>query len=164
MCFWVTWWYCRWSYLFRLPYKCSSFRVTFRIFIIYCIWIYVIFWLFWAFFHAALCPAIEIGSEFPPVGIYPIPSMEFPLFNTFILIFSGFSVTWAHRAVCLGWFKDAIDALLLTIFLGFFFVILQMVEYYEAPFSFNDSVYACSFYMLTGLHGCHVVAGAFFSC
>ncbi len=42
------------------------------------------FGFFWAFFHAALCPSVEIGSEFPPVGIYPIPSMEFPLF---ILLF-----------------------------------------------------------------------------
>lgn len=94
--------------------------------------------------------------------IYPIPPMEFPLFNTFILIFSGFSVTWAHRAVCLGWFKEAIDSLFLTVCLGVFFVFLQMFEYYESSFSFADSVYACSFYMLTGLHGCHVIAGACF--
>lgn len=120
------------------------------------------FGFFWAFFHAALCPAGEIGSVFPPVGVYTISALEFPLFNTFVLIISGFSVTWAHRAVCLGWFKDAIDSLLLTIFLGFFFVFLQMFEYYEAPFNFSDSVYSCSFFMLTGLHGCHVIAGACF--
>lgn len=38
-----------------------------------------------------------------------------------------------------------------------------MFEYYEATFNFSDSVYACSFYMLTGLHGCHVFVGATFS-
>lgn len=37
-----------------------------------------------------------------------------------------------------------------------------MFEYYEAPFSFSDSAYGCSFYMLTGLHGCHVIVGAIF--
>jgi heme/copper-type cytochrome/quinol oxidase subunit 3 len=37
-----------------------------------------------------------------------------------------------------------------------------MFEYYEAPFSYSDSVYGCSFYMLTGLHGCHVMVGACF--
>ena len=62
----------------------------------------------------------------------------------------------------LGSFKEAIDSFLITICLGFFFVILQMFEYYEAPFSFSDSVYACSFFMLTGLHGCHVLVGACF--
>lgn len=106
------------------------------------------FGFFWAFFHAALCPSVELGSIFPPVGIFVIPVFEFPLFNTFVLIFSGFSVTWAHRAVSLGSYKESIDSLLLTIFLGFFFVILQMFEYYEAPFNYADSVYGCSFYML----------------
>lgn len=42
------------------------------------------FGFFWAFFHAAICPAIEIGSVFPPEGIYTIPVWEFPLF---ILLF-----------------------------------------------------------------------------
>jgi len=109
-----------------------------------------------------LCPSVEIGSIFPPEGVFTIPVLEFPLFNTFVLIFSGFSVTWAHRAVSLGSYKEAIDSLLITIFLGFFFVILQMFEYYEAPFNYSDSVYGCSFYMLTGLHGCHVIVGACF--
>jgi cytochrome c oxidase subunit 3 len=124
--------------------------------------IMLFFGFFWAFFHAALCPAAEIGGIFPPEGIHTIPVTGFPLFNTFVLIFSGFSVTWAHRAVSIGSYKEAIDSLLMTIFLGFFFVILQMFEYYEAPFNFADSVYGCSFYMLTGLHGCHVIVGACF--
>jgi cytochrome c oxidase subunit 3 len=118
-------------------------RLGFLLFIVSEIMLF--FGFFWAFFHAALCPAIEVGSIFPPEGIYTIPVFEFPLFNTFVLIFSGFSVTWAHRAVSLGWFKDAIDSLFLTVFLGFFFVFLQMFEYYEAPFNYADSVYACSF-------------------
>jgi len=54
------------------------------------------------------------------------------------------------------------DSLLFTIFLGFLFVLLQMYEYYEAPFNYSDGVYGCSFYMLTGLHGCHVIVGACF--
>jgi len=124
--------------------------------------IMLFFGFFWAFFHSALNPAIEIGGVYPPTGIYPIPTTEFPLFNTFVLIFSGFSVTWAHRAFSIGSYKQAIDSLLLTIGLGVFFLILQMFEYYEAPFNYSDSVYGCSFYMLTGLHGCHVFAGVGF--
>lgn len=50
--------------------------------------------------------------------------------------------------------------MLITVFLGFFFLTLQMFEYYEAAYSFNTSVYGCSFYMLTGLHGMHVFVGA----
>ena len=85
-------------------------------------------------------------------GITPISVFEFPLFNTVLLITSGFAITWAHRAVALSSFKESIDSLLLTVFLGFFFVILQGFEYYEATFNISDSVYACTFYMLTGLH------------
>lgn len=92
-----------------------------------------------------------------PVGINPITVFEFPLFNTFLLIISGFSVTWAHRAVALGDVVGAIDAFIVTILLGFFFIGLQSFEYYEAVFNMSDSVYACSFYMLT------VYMGAMFS-
>lgn len=135
-------------------------RMGFLLFIVSEIMLF--FGFFWAFFHSALCPCIEIGNIFPPVGITIIPVMEFPLFNTFVLIISGISVTWAHRGVSLGSFKESIDGLLITILLGVFFLCLQMIEYYEAPFDFSDSVYGCTFYMLTGLHGCHVFAGAFF--
>ncbi|HTM98106.1 MAG TPA: cytochrome c oxidase subunit 3, partial [Pedobacter sp.] len=38
------------------------------------------FGFFWAFFHAAFSPAGDMGSEFPPLGISPIPAFEFPLF------------------------------------------------------------------------------------
>lgn len=46
--------------------------------------------------------------------------------------------------------------------LGFLFVSLQMFEYYEASFNISDSVYASTFYSLTGLHGLHVIVGASF--
>jgi len=36
------------------------------------------------------------------------------------------------------------------------------MEYYESTFSFNDSAYGCTFYMLTGLHGMHVFVGVTF--
>lgn len=37
-----------------------------------------------------------------------------------------------------------------------------MYEYYEAAFYLSDGIYASCFYMLTGLHGCHVIVGATF--
>lgn len=135
-------------------------RLGFLLFIVSEIMLF--FGFFWAFFHASLSPTAEIGYVFPPEGISTIEVLDFPLFNTFILIISGLSLTWAHYALSVNRMKSVIDALLLTIFLGFFFVVLQMIEYYETAFSFSDSVYSCSFYMLTGLHGCHVIAGASF--
>jgi cytochrome c oxidase subunit 3 len=120
------------------------------------------FGFFWAFFHSALCPSIELGAIWPPVGLHVIPVFDFPLFNTFILIISGFSVTWAHRGISLGSFKEAIDGLILTILLGLFFIFLQGLEYYESTFNLQDGIYPSVFFLLTGLHGCHVIVGVCF--
>jgi len=124
--------------------------------------IMLFFGFFWAFFHSALCPSIEIGGIWPPVGLEVIPMFDYPLFNTFILIISGFSVTWVHRAMALGLFKDAIDGFFITITLGFLFILLQGIEYYESTFNLEDGIYPSVFFLLTGLHGCHVIVGVLF--
>jgi len=120
------------------------------------------FGFFWAFFHASLSPSETLGSVYPPRGISVIELWDFPAYNTLILIVSGLTVTWAHYSLSMNKMKEVMDAFCLTIFLGLFFVVLQMFEYYETAYSFSDSVYSCSFFMLTGLHGCHVIVGVSF--
>jgi heme/copper-type cytochrome/quinol oxidase subunit 3 len=88
--------------------------------------------------------------------------LEIPLFNTLLLLLSGFSLTWVHKALVNGLVKDVIDGWIITLTLGTLFLILQIMEYYESTYSFNDSVYGCTFYMLTGLHGMHVFVGVTF--
>jgi cytochrome c oxidase subunit 3 len=53
-------------------------------------------------------------------------------------------------------------SLALTIFLGFIFTSLQVLEYLEAPFTIADSVYGSTFFVATGFHGAHVLVGASF--
>lgn len=96
------------------------------------------------------------------VGIIVIPFTGYPLFNTVLLIVSGFAVTWAHRGIALGSLTEALDGLCLSILLGFFFPFLQIYEYNDAYFNISDGIYASTFYMLTGLHGCHVLVGVCF--
>lgn len=124
--------------------------------------IMLFFGFFWAFFHSALCPSIELGTKWPPIGINTISVIDYPLFNTLLLIISGFSVTWVHKGICLGTFSETIDAFIVTITLGALFICLQTYEYYEANFNISDSVYASTFFMLTGLHGMHVIVGVVF--
>jgi len=121
----------------------TGIRYGFLLFIVSEIMLF--FGFFWAFFHSSFCPSILLGAQWPPVGIVVIPVLEFPLFNTALLIISGLSITWAHRGVALGSFRESIDAFLITIFLGFLFVALQMFEYYEAFFNISDSVYSTTF-------------------
>lgn len=51
------------------------------------------FGFFWAFFHSSLSPDIIFATVWPPVGISTIRVVEFPFFNTLLLIFSGFAIT-----------------------------------------------------------------------
>nr|AIU45134.1 cytochrome c oxidase subunit III [Telespiza ultima] len=117
---------------------------------------------FWAFFHSSLAPTPELGGQWPPVGIKPLNPMDVPLLNTAILLASGVTVTWAHHSITEASRKQAIQALTLTVLLGFYFTALQAMEYYEAPFSIADGVYGSTFFVATGFHGLHVIIGSTF--
>lgn len=114
---------------------------------------------FWAFFHSALSPSIWIGGIWPPVGIEPINPWGLPFLNTILLISSGVSLTWSHRALFSGHLKVVKDGLFMTILLGLTFSFCQLYEYKTASFSINDGVYGSVFYMATGFHGLHVFIG-----
>lgn len=51
--------------------------------------IFVFLSVFWAFFHSSLSPAVEIGGNWPPLGITPLDPFAIPLLNTFLLLSSG---------------------------------------------------------------------------
>ena len=114
---------------------------------------------FWAFFHSSLVPSPSIGGVWPPTSILPIESVGIPLTNTFLLLSSGATVTWAHHAIISRFKKQAVVSLLLTIILAIVFTILQVLEYCEAAFTISDSVFGSCFYMATGFHGFHVFIG-----
>jgi len=117
---------------------------------------------FWAFFHRSLSPNVEIGSIWPPFGIKVFNPFQVPLLNTVILISSGIRVTWAHHTLIIGNYSQTKIGLTLTVFLGFYFTILQILEYYEASFTFADSIYGSTFFIATGFHGLHVIIGTLF--
>nr|AVN68347.1 cytochrome c oxidase subunit 3 [Euphyllodromia sp. Z257] len=117
---------------------------------------------FWAFFHSSLTPTIDIGSNWPPIGIDPFNPLQIPLLNTTILLSSGLTVTWSHHSLLENNFNQTLQALFFTVLLGIYFTILQAYEYNEAPFTIADSIYGASFFMATGFHGLHVIIGTLF--
>nr|YP_010286571.1 cytochrome c oxidase subunit III [Chlorophanus auripes]UKT60161.1 cytochrome c oxidase subunit III [Chlorophanus auripes] len=117
---------------------------------------------FWSFLHSSLSPSIELGMNWPPKGIFTFNPLEIPLLNTLILLSSGLSITWAHHSIMENNYNQSIQGLSLTVILGFYFSLLQLYEYTEAPFSISDSVYGSTFFMTTGLHGLHVLIGSNF--
>ena len=62
----------------------------------------------------------------------------------------------------MGSYLEALDSLLITIFLGCLFLSIQIMEFYMSTFNLNDGIYSSTFYMLTGLHGFHVIVGLIF--
>lgn len=117
---------------------------------------------FWAFFHATLAPSVDMGCIWPPEGIEPLDPWGLPLLNTCILLSSGVTITWAHRAVFSSDRHDMGNGLWATIGYGFLFSCIQYYEYSVAPFSINDGIFGSLFFMLTGFHGLHVFVGAIF--
>lgn len=116
---------------------------------------------FWAFFHVSLTPTIQIGADWPPVGIVP-PFMLVGLFVTYLLVASAIAFEYAHDNVVAGRNRSAATGLVLAVIFGLAFSAMQVYEYLEASFSISDGVYGSTFYMLTGFHGLHVIIGTSF--
>ena len=119
---------------------------------------------FWAFFDSAIFPsAVEtVGGMWPPKGIEVLNPWGFPLLNTFILLCSGTTVTYAHHSLIHG-DRDGLKlGLWMTILLGLLFTSVQAYEYAHAPFAFKGSIYGSTFFMATGFHGFHVIVGTIF--
>ncbi len=131
---------------------------------------------FWAFFSNAFFPApvewvdgavqqitdTTIAAQWPMQGIEVLDPFGFPLLNTFILLCSGTTVTWAHHALIHGDREGLKKGLLCTILLGLLFTSIQAYEYAQAPFAFKGNIYGATFFMATGFHGAHVIIGTIF--
>jgi cytochrome c oxidase subunit 3 len=114
---------------------------------------------FWAFFHSSVSPTHGIGGVWPPKAITTINTFTIPLTNTFLLLTSGATVTWAHHALLVRAKKHTLVALIFTLLLASVFTLVQGFEYVNAPFNISDGVYGSCFYMATGFHGFHVFVG-----
>jgi len=86
-----------------------------------------------------------------------------PSINTFILLLSSVTVTWAHHALIANHRKILILGLSLTVLLGISFISLQAYEYHHAyhtlKLTLASGIYGTTFYVLTGFHGAHVTIG-----
>jgi len=118
--------------------------------------------IFWAFFHSSLSPTVELGAQWPPVGIPTINPFELPLLNTVLLLSSGATVTYAHHSLIQGNRRGAILGTILTLVLATLFTICQGIEYSNAGFTIADGVYGSTFFFSTGFHGIHVLVGTAF--
>ncbi len=112
----------------------------------------------------------EFRPQWPSAGPYHPPQFTamhawgIPALNTFLLLSSGVTVTYAHWALRMNNRKGLILGLLATVALGFTFLGFQIYEYVHAYSELNlklsTGVFGSTFFMLTGFHGFHVTLGA----
>lgn len=117
---------------------------------------------FWVWFYNLSNPGVEIGQSWPPKGFPSLHADKIPLYNTLLLLSSGATVTWSHKALKRISLGNPIYGLGMTILYAIAFILLQAKEYYFNKFTLADNVYGSIFYMLTGFHGFHVICGTIF--
>jgi cytochrome c oxidase subunit 3 len=120
------------------------------------------FGFFWAFFHSALSPSFAIGCVWPPYAITPFDPKGIPFVNTCVLLSSGATITYTHNGLLGGKPAKTFFGFCETLFYAVTFTGLQCEEYYFAPFAISDGIFGSVFYMITGLHGTHVIIGTIF--
>jgi cytochrome c oxidase subunit 3 len=116
---------------------------------------------FWAFLHGTLSPSIALGGVWPGPGLEQevLSPWRLPLVNTTVLLSSGVALVSAHRSILAGYRQMVLNSLCVAILLGILFSWLQFIEYGLTLFTISDGLYGSTFFMLTGLHGFHVIVG-----
>nr|QHF16908.1 cytochrome c oxidase subunit III [Therioaphis trifolii] len=141
-------------------YIMNLIKLSMILFIISEMFLFISF--FWNFLHNSLAPSIELGLNWPPKNIQFFNPLLIPMLNTIILLTSSFTITLTHFYLLNNNKSKSLIFMNLTIILSIYFLILQMIEYNEATFTFSDSIFGSSFYMATGFHGMHVIIGTIF--
>lgn len=111
---------------------------------------------FWPVFHT------PDASQF--VGPHAVPDpWGIPALNTLALIAGDIAVTWAYWASLNNHKRQLVAGQLFGVAFGIIFILLQIHEYGAAytqlGLKLDSGIYANTFFMLTGVHGTHVIMG-----
>jgi len=120
------------------------------------------------FDHRLLWPDFTPAAERRPGrhgrGLHQDPGLAAATINTILLVTSGIWLTIAHHALRANHRGKAAFWLFMTLLFGFTFVGIQAYEYMHAYRDLNlrldSGIFGSTFFMLTGLHGFHVLVGA----
>lgn len=98
------------------------------------------------------------SPRWPPAGIDP---PELPLISIFsvVLIGSSIPIFWAEAGIRGGHQGRLRAGLLISFFMGAAFLGHEAYEWSTLSFGWTDNAYGSIFFVTTGLHGLHVVAG-----
>ncbi len=100
------------------------------------------------------------AEPFIPKGATGLPGVL--VFSTIALMASSYFMRLATQKVRLAQWQHAHAAMSATLVLAMVFLALQIIAWvtlWRNNIHFGDSLYAWTFYVLTGLHALHVLAG-----
>lgn len=112
----------------------------------------------WQGYKAAWPTSGPAGKAFTPLNAWGVPAV-----NTLLLILSAAAVIWARTGIAQSNRGQMTSGLLLTLALGGMFIVQQFMEYGHAASELgvmiSTGAYGTMFYMLTGIHGFHLIIG-----
>ncbi|MDP7091894.1 MAG: cytochrome c oxidase subunit 3 [Candidatus Thalassarchaeaceae archaeon] len=111
---------------------------------------------FWTRWHTISWDG-SVGGTWPAAGVEH--DITLVGINTVILLSSGILAHHSGNRHAEGDASGATKFLYGTILLGGAFLVIQLYEYTNAGFLWNDHPYGTAFFSLTGLHGLHVLVG-----
>ena len=102
------------------------------------------------------------SPRWPPAGIEP---PDLPLISVFsvVLIASSIPIFWAEAGIRAGRQGRLRAGLLISFLMGAAFLGHEGYEWANLPFGWTDNAYGSIFFVTTGLHGLHVLAGLLIS-
>jgi cytochrome c oxidase subunit III len=112
-------------------------------------------------FGALFAVYFVIRSEslgWPPAGL-DRPELLLPGLNTLLLVSSSVTMQFAVRSARSGDRSRILRWLGLTLLLGGIFIVIQGYEFATNGFGLANGIFGSTFYILTGFHGAHVLAG-----
>jgi cytochrome c oxidase subunit III len=99
------------------------------------------------------------SAGWPPTGHLERPELLLPGLNSILLIASSVTMQLAVRGAGVGDRSRILRWLGLTLLLGGVFLLVQGYEFSSNGFGLDAGVFGSTFYILTGFHGAHVLAG-----
>ncbi len=113
---------------------------------------------FFSFFLTYAALRLNTPDWLPPGISGPEPT-TFVMINTVILLSSSVVIQLAERALSRHHHSRFRGLWLLTSLMGTYFLIGQGIEWSNLNFGLRTGLVGATFYILTGFHGLHVVAG-----
>lgn len=109
-------------------------------------------YLLFSYYYIAVQPHAE---AWPP----ELPHLGLALPNTILLLLSSVAIWFGERGAKNGNSREELLGIGSAVGLGLVFIVIQLFEWREKPFSITSGTYGSLYFTITGFHMAHVAVG-----